>query len=216
MRHTTPTIVVAVALLAITGCSNTEPGKADAAPAPEVSTQPSENDTSPEESEAVPGYGAPKIDNPLELDAFQQAPCETLASDQVTEILGDGVAGQPDLSGTVGPTCQWAKSRSTAQVDLAFPDASDLGLTGIYKAKQSGKYGFLRELGSASGYPVIAYGYEDRSMSAGICGVRVGTSDRATIDIAISLSAENVGKTDPCEAGRDIAEMVIGNIKGGN
>ena len=211
MRHTTPTIVVAVALLALTGCSNTEPGKADAAPAPKGS-----DNGAPLGDGAVPDHGAPRIDSALDTTAFQQAPCTVLTADQVTELLGSGVNGKPDVAGDLGPTCQWAKDQSAAQIDLAFPNLDDRGLTSLYGAMKAGSIGFLEELRDASGHPVIAYGLADRSMSAGICSVRVGTSDRATIDIAISLSAENVGKTDPCEAGRDIAEMVIGNIKGGN
>ena len=223
MRHTTPTIVVAVALLALTGCSNTEPGKANAAPpegsvaAPTSSTGQPDGPMAAEQGDMeVPSHGAPKVDSPLDTTRFQQTPCKTLTPDQVEELLGTGVSGTPKIPGAAGPTCSWAKERSTAQIGITFPNISDLGLTGVYNARDIGNYGFLVELPAAGGYPAVGYGTADRRMSEGGCSVRVGTSDRATIDIGVFLSAENVGKTDPCEAGRDIAETVIGNIKAAN
>lgn len=193
-----------LALFALAGCSSTAPGQAVPA---EHTDQPAPSST----SDQVPGPGVPKVQSPIDITKFKQNPCESLTSAQISDLLGDGARVNPDPRGPGGPGCGWF---SQAQIVVVFPNVDKLGLTSVYRAK-GGAYPFFMPLAPVDGYPVVAYGTADLRGRLGECNVALGTSDRETLDVSITQSAAHKGEKDPCESAREVAEKVLGNLRGG-
>ncbi|WP_406638252.1 DUF3558 domain-containing protein [Amycolatopsis sp. WGS_07] len=197
--------LTAVALCSLAGCASTIPGGAIPA---ERTTPPAPSSTA---AGQVPGPGVPKVPNPLDITRFKQNPCDALTSAQISNLLGDGARVKPDPHGPVGPACGWF---SQAQIVVVFPNIDKLGLTSVYGAKGDA-YPFFLPLAPVDGYPIVAYGGRDHRASDGECDVALGTSDRETAVVSITQSAAHKGEKDPCESARDVAEKVLGNLRGG-
>ncbi|MCR6485358.1 DUF3558 domain-containing protein [Amycolatopsis sp. OK19-0408] len=198
-------IALSTAALILTACTTTTGGSAS------PSNPTSGPSSIPPSAAGLPGPGVPKVENPIDIGRFAQAPCDALTADQVTELLGPGVTPKTDLKAPAGPSCSANPPRVTqASVIVIFPHVSDRGLTGVYEAQ----YRFFLPLASVDGYPVAAYGLADDRASRGRCQIAIGTSDTQTVDIGIGQSEENIGKKDPCEAARGVASYVLGNIRG--
>ncbi|WP_312872069.1 DUF3558 domain-containing protein [Amycolatopsis dendrobii] len=194
-----------LALLILAGCSDTTPGQAVPA---DRTGQPAPRSTS---ANQVPGPGVPKVPNPIDITRFKQNPCESLTSAQVVDLLGDEARITPDPNGPGGPGCGWF---SQAKIAVVFPNVDKLGLTSVYRAK-GGAYPFFMPLAPVEGYPVVAYGTEDVRARLGECNVALGTSDRETLDVSITQSPAHKGEKDPCDSARDVADKVLGNLRGG-
>ncbi|WP_275292778.1 DUF3558 domain-containing protein [Amycolatopsis sp. La24] len=192
-------------LFALASCSSTTPGQAVPA---ESTGQPTSRSTPADE---VPGPGVPKVPNPIDITRFKQNPCAALTAEQTSGLLGDGARIVPDPKGAGGPGCGWF---SQAQIVVLFPNVDKLGLTSVYRAKGNA-YPFFVPLAPVDGYPVVAYGTEDVRARLGECNVALGTSDRETIDVSITQSPAHKGEKDPCESAREVAEKVLGNLRGG-
>jgi len=161
----------------------------------------------------LPGPGVPKVDSPIDISRFKQAPCDSLTADQITELLGAGVTPKTDLNAPGGPSCSIHPPQVTqAAVLVIFNNVDDRGLTGVYQAQ----YRFFLPLSPVDGFPVAAYGLADDRAARGSCQIAIGTSDHQTVDVGVTQSEENIGKKDPCEAARGVAAYVLGNIRGGN
>lgn len=197
--------LMTVALCAA-GCTSTAPGQ----PLPAARTGSSATSSSAP-AEEVPGPGVPKVPKPLDITRFKQNPCETLTSAQISDLLGDRARIHPDPHGPVGPACGWF---AQATVAVLYPTINKLGLTSVYRAKGRA-YPFFLPLAPIDGYPVVAYGEDDPRASRGECDVAMGTSDRETVVVSITQSAARKGEKDPCESARDVAEKVLGNLRGG-
>ncbi|MCR6488183.1 DUF3558 domain-containing protein [Amycolatopsis sp. OK19-0408] len=189
--------------MVLTACSPSVSGKALPA-----STPPSAD------GGQVPGPGVPKVEVPLDTEAFKSAPCTALSQDQVTELFGYPVAPKPDPTGPGGPGCDWdTVDGSRASAHVLFTTVDDLGLTSVYRA-QGKAYKFFQPLAAIEGYPVVAYGTSD-ARSTGRCSVALGTTDHSTVDITIFQTKEKIGKTDPCEVAHAVAEKVLASLKSG-
>ncbi|WP_410621630.1 DUF3558 domain-containing protein [Amycolatopsis sp. cmx-8-4] len=190
--------------LVLCSCTNTTSGS----PSP---SNPTADQSTPDSATSLPGPGVPKVDDPIDVTHFKQAPCDALTVDQVTELLGPGVTPKPDLDAPAGPSCSVNPPRVTqASVLLIFGNVDQLGLTSVYRAQ----YRFFMPLNPVDGYPIAAYGLADDRTNHGKCQIAIGTSDRQTVDIGIAQSEENIGKKDPCEAARGVASYVIDNLRG--
>lgn len=166
---------------------------------------------SPAPSEPLPNSGVPKVETPIDISHFKQAPCDSLTLSQVNELLGSGVTPKTELNAPGGPSCSIHPPQVTqAAVLVIFNDIDDRGLAGVYQAQ----YKFFLPLEPVDGYPAVAYGLIDERASRGGCQIAVGTSDKQTVDIGVTQSEENVGKKDPCEAARKVASYVLGNLRG--
>ncbi|WP_199199240.1 DUF3558 domain-containing protein [Amycolatopsis sp. CA-128772] len=163
-------------------------------------------------SDHLPGPGVPKVDVPIDISRFAQAPCDSLTSIQVNELLGAGVTPKAVFNAPGGPSCSVHPPQVTqAAVLVIFNKVNDRGLTGVYQAK----YKFFLPLEPVDGYPVVAYGLVDDRASRGGCQIAIGTSDKQTVDVGVTQSEENIGKKDPCEAARGVASYVLSNLRGG-
>ncbi|RZQ62069.1 DUF3558 domain-containing protein [Amycolatopsis suaedae] len=210
------TTVLAVVLV---GCSSGGGGQVAGTPTPAPPTSsppvssPRDGELPPPQGEvSVPGAGAPSVSRPLEVGRYEQEPCSTLSAAQVEEYMGTGATSEATNLG--GPGCEWHKPQTQLAITVKFLKIHDLGLTALYANRS--QYQLFRELDPVASYPAVAWGLTDDSMTKGQCRVRVGISDRATMDFILKLSEKNVGKMDPCAGAREVAQAVITNIQGGN
>ncbi|HEY3468460.1 MAG TPA: DUF3558 domain-containing protein [Amycolatopsis sp.] len=205
MRRTL--IPIGAAVLLLSACTTTNGGT------PSPSSPTSDQPTTSGSATGLPGPGVPKVESPIDVTHFKSAPCDALTADQITGLLGPGVTPKTDLNAPAGPSCSIHPPEVTqAGVLVIFTDVDDRGLTSLYAAKDV-KYPFFMPLSPVDGYPVVAYGLADDRASRGTCQIAVGTSDQQTVDIGVTQSEQNVGKTDPCEAARGVAASVLGNLR---
>ncbi|WP_370970473.1 DUF3558 domain-containing protein [Amycolatopsis sp. cg9] len=198
-------VSLGAALLMLAACSTTSGGT----PVP-VSSAPSVS-PSATASDEVPGPGVPKVANPVDLTTLEQSPCNALTPTQVAGLLGSGVETKPEPGAGVGPVCNW-EAPGRAGIGIIFGKLDKRGLTRVY-AEKGKAYPFVEPLEPVGGYPLAAYdGLGDRR-AEGECTVAVGTSDTQTIDISVNQSEKNIGKSDPCEAAREVTAMVLGNAR---
>ncbi|MEV7091866.1 DUF3558 domain-containing protein [Amycolatopsis sp. NPDC051045] len=159
----------------------------------------------------LPGPGVPKVEAPIDIGRFKQAPCDSLSISQITELLGTAVTPKTDLNAPGGPSCSIHPPQVTqAAVLVIFNNVDNRGLTGVYQAQ----YKFFLPLEPVDGYPVVAYGLADDRASRGSCQIAIGTSDEQTVDIGVTQSEDNIDRKDPCEAARGVASYVLGNVRG--
>ncbi|TWE13488.1 uncharacterized protein DUF3558 [Prauserella muralis] len=156
----------------------------------------------------------PPVDRPLNIDDFLRSPCAALTKQQIDAFLGPSATAKPDPAASTGPDCRWGTDMRHARIYVIFPRVSERGLAAVYQNHDE-KYDFFREMPLAAGYPSVAYGVTD-NRGEGECTVRVGVSDRDTVDITLYLSDNKVGQLDPCEAAHEVATAVVGNIKARN
>lgn len=162
----------------------------------------------------LPAYGAPKVDHPLDVSYFRQAPCETLTEEQVAKFVGARFEARSLPDDHTGPRCIWSPvGNARPLMWAAYPSLSDRGLTTLYYNRDA--YAFFEEGPPVGGYPSLVYDVVDRRPS-GACAVRVGTSDRETLDVSVWLGERKVGVLDPCEATQEVAGAAVETIKARN
>jgi Protein of unknown function (DUF3558) len=190
-------------LLLLSACTTTNNGTASPSGSSLTGT--------PVPAAPLPGPGIPKVEKPIGIGRFKQAPCDSLTPLQINELLGAGIAPKTELDAPGGPSCSVHPPQITqASVLVVFNNVDNRGLTGVYQAQ----YKFFLPLNPVDGYPVVAYGLADDRASRGSCQIAIGTSDDQTVDIGVTQSEENVGKKDPCEAARGVASYVLSNLRG--
>jgi hypothetical protein len=193
---------VSASLLLLSACTTVNGGSAAPSgqpPASSVSTD-------------LPAPGVPKVESPIDVSHFKQAPCDSLTAEQITKLLGPGVTPKTDLESAAGPSCSVHPPEVTqAGVLIIFSTIDDRGLSSIYAAKDT-KFPFFVPLTPVENYPTVAYGLAD-DRPEGRCQIAVGTSDQQTVDFGVTQSEENIGRKDPCEAARGVALSVLTNIR---
>ncbi|MFF1607144.1 DUF3558 domain-containing protein [Amycolatopsis sp. NPDC058278] len=195
-------VLLGASLLVLTACSDTKAGTASPVTTSSIPT------------DAVPGPGVPKVDSPLDTARFKRTPCESLPAEEVTTLLGSGATAKEELSAPGGPTCNWQPAGTTqATVGIIFNKVNQAGLTAIYE-QQGSTFRLFIPVAPVEGLPAVAYGLKDERATSGRCAIAVGTSDHEMIDVSITQSEANVGKTDPCVAAHEVAEKIVENIKG--
>lgn len=203
-------VIVLAAVLA-TACTSSEPGEPSLAPTPSPKDGTSDTTTT-QGSGGLPAYGAPQVDNPLDISRFLRTPCDVITKAERDALVGAGAAASPDLDTPVGPECVWStEDPSRGRFAVIFPQVDARGLTSLYENRE--RNALFEELQPIDGYPVVAYGVTDRR-DEGQCTVRLGVSNRDTIDVTVYLGESKVGQLDPCQAAHDqVATAVIRNIK---
>lgn len=200
-------VLLGTSMLALTACTGQLTGTAfpSSPGSPSTSASPS--------NVTVPGPGVPKVDNPIDTSHFHQLPCDSLSPEQSKVFLGPDVTTNPAVDDEAGPTCRWnVPAVSQAGIGVTYFKKTQLGLTGIYRAKDT-VYPFFEPLEPIAGYPTVAFGQIDERSTRGRCLVALGTSDVQQVDISISLSEANIGKKDPCAAAHDVAAQVLDNLR---
>ncbi|MEU0530333.1 DUF3558 domain-containing protein [Amycolatopsis tolypomycina] len=203
MRRTL--ILLGAALLTLTACTNMNTGT----PTPVTGTS---DQVSSSSVGKVPGPGVPKVDQPIDTTRFKQAPCDSLTTAQVTELLGSGITPKSDLNAQGGPSCYWnVPDVSQASVAVVYNKVTHVGLTAVY-GKQGTGFPFFMPMDPIDGYPTVAYGLVDER-SKGRCAIALGTSDQDLVDVSIAQSEANIGKNDPCAAAHDVTAKVLDNLR---
>lgn len=201
------TLIVAATTL---GCSSSRAGQAEPGSA---SSSGASSTTSA--GDRLPYAGAPRVDNPLDVDKFKQDPCAVLTAQQLRslDVRAQGKFG----SSALGPTCTWQDDYgpSGAGFDANFL-VGGTGLSGIYNNRGK-KLLFFQEIPPVQGYPAVIAGPDD-ARSKGICELSVGLNDRQILDVSVTMRGEpdpapNFRK--PCAVAQKLAEEMVKTIKGG-
>jgi hypothetical protein len=197
-------------VVVVAGCTTTSEGSPEPVPTTDRPAETTSANGGPEDRE-LPYAGAPAVDNPLDTTRYQRDPCQALTAAQAQE-LNVRTPGEP-YDDSLGKSCHFAgKSDAQARVDVGFFDQYPFGLSATYQAHEDGKYDFFNPLPPIEGYPAVARaGTDDRD--DGACAVEVGTSDEISFEIALRLSAANVGTLDPCDTAAMVAGMVLQTMK---
>lgn len=197
-----------VGLMSLVACSPQTSGTASPANSP---SSPAGSAT----EQQVPGPGVPKVDTPINTSRFESAPCSALTDAQTTEVFGGQSTAKPDPKAPAGPTCSWTPADLTgANINVIFSTVDKLGLTSVYQAKDT-TYKLFEVLNPIAGHPAVAYGTSD-FRATGVCSIAIGTSDRSTVDITVTQSRGNIGKSDPCVAAQNIGSKVLATLQEGS
>jgi uncharacterized protein DUF3558 len=197
-----------VGLVSLVACSPQTSGTASPANTPS-----SAGESSTEQQ--VPGPGVPKVDSPIDTSRFESTPCAALTEAQTTEVFGGRSMAKPDPQAPAGPTCSWTPADLTgASINVIFSTVDELGLTSVYQAKDT-TYKLFEVLDPIAGHPAVAYGTSD-FRSTGVCSIAIGTTDRSTVDITVTQSRGNVGKSDPCLGAQTVGSKVVATLQEGN
>ena len=206
MRIRLPMVLLGVTVAAAAaGCTETSTGD----PKPGSST----SRTSESAGDNLPSNGAPKVEDPVDADEYEQDPCKALTSQQAQE-LNVANSERDEEHETFGPACRWNSPESDGSLAITFFTKDSEGLSSVYKQNDNGDFAFFEEVSDIEGYPAVAYDTKD-SKPATICAVSVGLSDQLAFDARVHLSTENIGKKDPCDTAAMVAGLVMKNLTKG-
>lgn len=209
IRHIAP--LVGLVCLAVAGCTKVSGGDPTPVPTGSVSSTGSASSSSGS-GDDLPSNGAPKVKDPLDASRFEQDPCSILTAAQTRDLNVPATGKKRD--GTLGLDCEWRNPDTRGWVTIGFLTNNHRGLSAAYARNQSEPYAYFTPLSDIEGYPAIASDIVDRR-SEGVCIVYVGVTDQLIFSVAMHLSPSNVGTTDPCELGADVAGMALRTIKEG-
>lgn len=205
MRHLVPT---AALLLTLTACATATSGVALPPPGQPASSAPgAQPSTVPTEQ---PNQ-APKVDQPLNVDAFvKKIPkmCALLPKSLLAQHKTAGVT-EPSKKAD-GVNCLYSSPKSGRQTSISIDDPSDPdsdGLAGVYLVIDT-FYESYTEL-DVAGYPavnVVLRGTTD----TGLCTVIVGLNDKYTLRVG---GAYYGNRTTACKAVEAFAEAAVTSLK---
>jgi hypothetical protein len=200
-------------LAVLSGCTVQSQGSPRPTPASIDSPASESPPSSSEEAStgtSLPNYGAPNVEDPLEITEFVREPCRALTAEQTTELNlpTTGTAG----TNALGQVCEWENSETRGRVTIDIREKNAAGLSALYAANDNGEYGFFEELAPIEGYPAVAYDISDKRPS-GMCAVSVGVANDLSFAVGLRLSPNNVGAKDPCETAASVADMMMKTMK---
>ncbi|GDY33739.1 hypothetical protein GTS_53720 [Gandjariella thermophila] len=146
----------------------------------------------------------------LNLSKYESDPCSALTASQLTPF-GASTSGSRGES-AVGPQCRWrspdAFNGTTVTVSVL---TKAHGLEGIYQNRD--KFPVFRPT-QVSGYPAVDGDITDAAH--GECTTGVATSQGAGFQVAVHVQNETSAQyKTPCTVSEQVAQIVIGNLKGG-
>lgn len=195
------TIVVGTAAFALlTGCST---GGGTTGTPTTATTQTSASDSG----------GAPKVQNPLDVKAFEADPCSTVTAAQVQAFGLPGVTGRVNNT-DLGAGCAWLGSSTPARMAPAvafLPE--DTNISTILPNKDT-TYEKFEQLPDIQGYPTYMALVSDQR-SGGGCSVLTGVSDKKAILFTFQSDKGSPKYADPCAAATEFADLAITTIKAG-
>lgn len=155
-------------------------------------------------------HGAPKVQNPLDTSKFQAAPCSVLTAAQL-RTLGITQPGRATNAG--GPTCDWQDTTSSKQlgVTVTAQTGNKGGLALLYQRHSKGELGVFEPISEINGYPAVIFSNGSKKSSTN-CEIAVGVTDQ----LEYTIGAGVVDDSDPCAQDRQVAQIVVGNLKGGS
>jgi hypothetical protein len=198
---------MAIAVITLAGCSgNTVAGN----PTPNSGSTPSTSAPSSSSAE-----DAPSVQNPLPAKVLDGSPCDTaLTTADVTKFIGNSTPAKPDEDPT-GNICFWHNlAGDNASLGVTYQTKADGALRLAYKnvKPSAARWDVLQPI---QGYPAVGYlAAGDDPANKSQCHVVVGISDHLaySVDMTLSDTATQKG-IDPCDAGRNVADQVLTNIK---
>ncbi|WP_233573823.1 DUF3558 domain-containing protein [Amycolatopsis panacis] len=159
------------------------------------------------------GLPVPTVANPLPASLIQGDPCKALTDAQVKGLFTNTPTRDQVADDTgVAHACGWHDVDRGSLVMIQFVYAWKRGLADVYATQ--GRGGFFKVLAPVQGYPVVAYSPRD-DRSRGTCGVAVGIADNAAFEADVQFANSAVGKADPCDDARKIANLALTTLKGG-
>ena len=196
---------LALAALALAGCTSTTGGTANPAAA---GTSDSATST------GGGGDGAPKVSSPLDPAKLKSDPCSVLSASQRSTLgLEDGTPRTSEA----GATCAWiytADETRSSRIDIAADPNTD-GLAGIYDLYAKGgkdQYEYW-EPADVSGYPAVYAATKD-FRAQGQCKLLVGVTDTQAVQVFTQIG-NGPGATQPCPYAEKAAEAMIQTLKEG-
>ncbi|RDI19720.1 DUF3558 domain-containing protein [Lentzea flaviverrucosa] len=155
----------------------------------------------------------PKIENPLDVKAFEADPCSTVTPAQVQAFGLPGVAGRVNDT-PLSKGCVWLGASTPAKMSpgLAFlPDGTNLST--ILPNKDS-SYEVFEVQPAIQGYPTyLSLVADDRKK--GDCALLVGVSDEKALTFTFQSTQGSAKLADPCAAITEFANLAITTIKAG-
>ncbi|MEV8439480.1 DUF3558 domain-containing protein [Actinosynnema sp. NPDC051121] len=201
MRRAVPVILSATILVVASGCTSKDGGT----PSPEATTSTSARATTTSAAAGeVPAITGPELD----LTKFD-TPCAMLKNDQLA-ARGVTKAGteRTDSTGTI---CQWypdERALGTSFVVALLDKAR--GLDGVYANREDLP---VFKPTQVAGYPAVNTDTTDAAHGA--CTTAVGVAKGEGFAVQVRVNDKKLpGYTDPCSVSGEIAETVVGNLKG--
>ncbi|QQQ77568.1 DUF3558 domain-containing protein [Saccharothrix sp. 6-C] len=203
MRRATLAVLCATTLVVASGCTT----KGDGTPSPGGSTD--ATSAAATTTTSASGGDVPAITGPeLDLAKFG-SPCAMLKDDQLS-ARGVTKAGAESTDAT-GTNCQWYpddRALGTSFV-VALLDKSR-GLDGVYANREELTVFKPTEV---AGYPAVDTDLTDAAH--GSCTTAVGVAEGEGFAVQVRVNDKKLpGYTDPCSVSSEIAETVVGNLKG--
>lgn len=200
-----------VGILSLAACSGEQPGQAQ----PVDGASPTGSSSAPSSSggsnAGLPHSGAPKVREPLDVSAFLRNPCSTLTRDQVINTLRLLPQGER-IDEPSGPRCRWSDPSKGSAADLIFYTSIKDGLSNTYQTQHNRDV--FEPMEPIQGYPaVIAMTLDGRP--SGRCSIEIGLSDQLTAQIGATVSRSKIGKSEPCQAVRMVADLMLTTMKRG-
>jgi hypothetical protein len=196
---------LSVAVLA--GCTTTSSGTP--LPGATSSAEDTPSSAPSEENDALPSDGAPKVTNPIDASHFEQNPCDMLTTAQAQDLdLGPGKRQDTNF----GKGCDWRNSQNGGSIAINFASAGMRGLSSTYRSNKNGDFTYFEAIDDIEGHPAVAYDINTANPTA-VCFVAVGLTDQLTFSTRVALSANNVGKKDPCELSAMVAGIMMKNMQ---
>lgn len=202
--------IIASCLMVVTSCTVVSEGSPVSDPNDVSETSSSDAKPLPPEEE-LPSDGAPKVTNPIDAGRFEQDPCAVLTPEQADE-LGVDPTGKPDED-AFGKICRWRNPKiNGGSTTINFFSIEKRGLSSVYRSYNRGEFKYFAPI-EVEGQPAAAYDI-NRSKPTAACFVAVGLTDQLVFSSYTTLSSNNVDQRDPCEAGAQVAGMMVKTMRG--
>jgi hypothetical protein len=200
VRRTTVALVVGTAVAALAGCSPTK-----------GETNPTGGDTSEPSSPSSSDNSPPPIAQPtLDVSKYESNACRALTASQLRP-LGASESSSPQ-DGTLGPECRWDSIDALKGNSVSFTVLTKAhGLDSMYQNRDN--LAVFRPT-QVEGYPAVDSDITDAAHGA--CTTSVGTAQGAGFEVAVHV--EDQGSPEykaPCTVSEQVAQTVVGNLKGG-
>lgn len=200
------TVVACLAILAVSGCTQTGDGTPTSNGTPSPITTPASSGASTGASAS-----SPAVTNPLDVSKFMVDPCASITSTQASNLTISPQGRRVDIQ--TGQACDWLYGPNLewdAAVTYIVPDAKN-GLQNLYNLEATiGHQGGYFEPTTIDGYPAV---YEDVSdgRQNGDCQLSVGVNEQ----VFFSVLNRGPKNTDLCKGAAKVATAVVETIKRG-
>jgi hypothetical protein len=203
MRRWMVAVVGVAVVVAIAGCSSTQPGQA-------VAIASSDRSGSPTTSSINSDVAAPQVRTPLNDTRLISDPCSALTGPQLQGVGFTAAVKSHVQQLTLGNICGWnddAVGAVGASASVAVQTTLNHGLSDIY-AQRSGM-GYFTPV-TIEGYPAVLTDLTDQRAS-GTCALNLGVSDTSVL--VIDYHQGDLGLP-ACDKVQAIARAVVETLKG--